>query len=158
MDHSDEILIQLRQNIGELPPWLRLALLEHGQKERQGPADNPRILQYFESTRYHAQHDEVPWCAAFVCHCLEHAGVASTRSARAASFADWGQGCAPRLGAIVVLGKSDPDAGGSGHVAFWVGEDDQGYCYLLGGNQSNAVNIARRRASRIVACRWPEVV
>ena len=136
------------------PPWLQTAKRELGVKERPGHEHHPRIIQYFRATRYHAKADEVPWCAAFVCWCLETSGCYSTKSARAADFAKWGDPCDFAPGAIVVFGKSDPDAGGSGHVAFCVGVE--GDCVLvLGGNQNNAVTVAKRPLARVVAVRWP---
>lgn len=138
----------------ESPPWLKVARRELGVKEVSGPGSHPRILQYFRSTKYHAQSDEVPWCAAFVCFCLEQAGIRSTHSARAADFAAWGNDCELVDGAVVVFGKADPDAGGSGHVAFCVGVEGDSVL-VLGGNQGNAVTVAKRPRSRIVAVRWP---
>ena len=41
-----------------------------------------------------------------------------------------------------------------GHVGFYVGEDAVAY-HVLGGNQGDAVTIARIARSRCVARRWP---
>lgn len=136
------------------PAWLQIARRELGVHETSGARHTARILEYHAATRLRAQSDEVPWCAAFVCWCLETAGVRSTRSARAADFALYGQPCDLKDGAIVVFGKTDPDAGGSGHAAFCVGLEP-GHVLVLGGNQSNAVSIAKRPAARVVAVRWP---
>jgi uncharacterized protein (TIGR02594 family) len=136
------------------PKWIELAQREIGQREKPGLGSNVRILEYFEATRYQAPRDEVPWCAAFVCWCLESADERSTRSARAADFATWGEPGWLVPGAVVVFGKADPDAGGSGHVAFCAGLDGADVL-VLGGNQQNAVNVARRPLARIVAVRWP---
>jgi hypothetical protein len=43
---------------------------------------------------------------------------------------------------------------GGGHVGFAVGEDATDY-YVLGGNQSDSVNIVRISKSRLLGCRWP---
>lgn len=140
----------------DAPPWFQRAVREIGVKEKFGHSDNTRILQYFEDTKTIASHDETPWCAAFVCWCLEKEGVRSTRSARAASFATYGDPVMAKRGAIVVLGKSDPDAGGSGHVAFFDSwGKDKTTIWVLGGNQANMVSIAERPTARIVAVRWP---
>jgi surface antigen len=53
-----------------------------------------------------------------------------------------------------VFGKADPDAAGTGHVAFCVGIDGDSVL-VLGGNQRDAVTIASRPKSRIVSVRWP---
>lgn len=142
--------------LADIPPWLEIARREIGVKEKFGNAENARILQYHRATRLKAQKDEVPWCAAFVCFCLEQAGIRSTRSAAASSYATWGEQCMLKPGCIVVLGKADPDAGGTGHVAFfeqW--SEDKSMVLLLGGNQRNQVCVAPRPADRIVAARWP---
>lgn len=136
------------------PAWLQIARREIGQREKSGPMHNARILQYFRATSYHADADEIPWCAAYVNFCLEQAGVRGTKRANASSFATWGDSCDLKDGAVVVFGKHDPDAGGTGHVAFCVGVEAR-YVLVLGGNQNNAVNIARRERDRIVAVRWP---
>ena len=138
------------------PIWLQAARREIGVKERPGAGDHPRILQYHQATRLRATHDSVAWCASFVCWVLESVGLTSTRSAAAASYRTYGRKCELVPGAIVVFGKADPDAAGTGHVGFCVGvEGDQ--VLLLGGNQGNAVCIAKRPISRIVSVRWPEV-
>jgi uncharacterized protein (TIGR02594 family) len=136
------------------PVWLTIARRELGQREKPGAGANVRILEYFEATRYAARSDEVPWCAAFVCWCLESANESSTRSPRAADYATWGWPSWLVPGAVVVFGKADPDAGGSGHVAFCAGLDGPDVL-VLGGNQTNAVTLAKRPLSRIVAVRWP---
>jgi uncharacterized protein (TIGR02594 family) len=141
------------------PKWLRLARSELRAHVREvpGPQHNPRVLWYHQHTRLKATSDEVPWCAAFVCAMLEEAGVRSTRSAAASSFAEWGEPSELVDGAVVVFGKADPDAGGSGHVAFLVGVEGDSVL-VLGGNQGNAVSIAKRPRARVVAVRWPAAV
>lgn len=71
----------------------------------------------------------------------------------AKSWTTWGQPIRPeRLapGAVLVFERA-----GGGHVGFYVGEDTAAY-HVLGGNQSDAVTIARITKSRCVARRWPE--
>ncbi len=148
--------IQDKSTLGD-PPWLRLARLELGVRETPGLKSTTRILQYREHGKKRPWvGDESPWCADFVNFCLENAGIRSTRSARAADYATYGRETYPEPGCIAVFGKADPDAGGSGHVAFLLGVDGSDL-RVLGGNQANAVTIARRPASRAVAYRWPVV-
>jgi uncharacterized protein (TIGR02594 family) len=145
------------------PGWLSAAEVELGTTEIAGPVDhNPRILQYFKATTYHAMADEVPWCAAFVCWCLEAAGVASTKSARARDFLRWGVAIgdpAPE-GAIVVLrrGSGKGSAGpevieAPGHVGFALWSDDD-HVRLLGGNQGNRVSVQAYPRDRVLGFRW----
>lgn len=68
---------------------------------------------------------------------------------RAKAWADWGKPTPPRVGAVAVFGRS-----GGGHVGFVVGESADSL-YVLGGNQSNMVNIAPIAKSRLIALRWP---
>jgi uncharacterized protein (TIGR02594 family) len=144
-------------DLADMPPWLQVAHREIGVKERPGFNNNPRILQYHATTRLHGTTDEIPWCASFVGFCLEQVGLTSTRSAAAASYRTYGQRCEPKPGAIVVFGKADRDAAGTGHVAFYVGDDGPDHILVLGGNQKNQVSIAKRLRSAIVSVRWPLV-
>ena len=47
--------------------------------------------------------------------------------------------------------------GSGGHVGFAIGQDDAHF-YVLGGNQSDAVTIARVAKSRLLGARWPATV
>ncbi|HEX6239948.1 MAG TPA: TIGR02594 family protein [Polyangiales bacterium] len=135
------------------PAHLLIAVGELGIKEIPGSAHHPRILEYHATTRLHATTDEVPWCAAFVNWCLAQAKVAGTGSAAAASFRTWGVRSEPRIGCVVVFGKADRDAAGTGHVGFLVGMDAV-HVFVLGGNQGNAVTVAKRPRESVVSYRW----
>jgi uncharacterized protein (TIGR02594 family) len=145
------------------PAWLKVAAGELGQREVPGPGDNPRIVSYFEACSYRAEHDAVPWCSAFVNWCLRETHVRRTQSALAASWLRWGQECfTPQRGAIVVLRRrvlgADTATGSSTghHVGFYLA-DDRETVTLLGGNQHDAVTVARfpRETYRVLALRWP---
>lgn len=136
------------------PIWLETAQKEIGQKEVKGRKDNPRIVAYHAVTRAGEAADEVPWCSSFACWCFEQNGVRSTRSKSASSWLTWGKPCEPQTGCVVVFGKSDPDAKGTGHVAFLLGIDGD-RVFVVGGNQQNAVTRAWRKRDAIVGCRWP---
>lgn len=63
-----------------------------GTKEIKGSADNPKIMEMYRTVGHDwVEHDEVAWCAAFVGHCLEKAGFASTRKLNARSYLTWGE-------------------------------------------------------------------
>ena len=144
--------------MSDIPPWYEVALREIGQREKFGKSENTRILQYQRETRLKAKSEEVPWCSAYVNWCFAKVGIDGTRSAAAKSWATWGQEAMATKGAVVVLGKVDPDAAGTGHVGFfdrW--DEDLSYFWMLGGNQKNAVNIARKPTAMIVAVRWPRL-
>lgn len=136
------------------PRWLREAWREFGQAERAGARANPRIVAMFRDAGHpKVTRDEVAWCAAFVGACLERSGAASTRSLMARSYLQWGEPLsAPRAGAVAVLSRGRNAA--LGHVGFWLGETDRDVV-LLGGNQGNAVSVARYPKARLLGFRWP---
>jgi len=142
------------------PPWLSVALAERGVREVPGEGDSPRIVEYHATTGLAATDDEVPWCSAFVCWCFVQAGIAGTNSARARSWLEWGwPNNPPGYGAVVVLKRGrnapGPDViNAPGHVGFLVGYSTPDELLILGGNQSNAVNIRSYSASRVLAYRW----
>lgn len=49
--------------------------------------DNPRVLAYYREAGVPQDHDEVPWCAAFVGAVLARCGVQGTGSLLARSYA-----------------------------------------------------------------------
>lgn len=147
---------------------MEYAILLSGLAEIKGPKHESRIVAMFDSI--HASwftNDETPWCAAFVGHCLERAGIQSTRSARARSYETWGNnlpgavlvpGYTQRLPAIpygsVVVLNSPGRGAGSGHVTFYYGPSGSGWAGY-GGNQNDAVRVSPYEWDRIVAVRWP---
>lgn len=139
------------------PVWMARARREIGVKERAGAAHHPRILEYHNATRLHADADEVPWCSAFACWVMEQSGIASPRSAAARSWLKWGRPLLlPQPGCVVVLERPTADHPGSGHVAFYVGQQD-GKLLLLGGNQANQVCVRPYDQGRAIGYRWPEL-
>lgn len=138
--------------IGE-PLWLEAARRDLGVREGR---DDARIVRMHQRTGLKAQSSKVPWCSSAMCDWFESVGIRSTRSAAAKSWATWGRACDLEPGAVAVFGKHDPDAKGTGHVALVVGVEGDDVL-VLGGNQRNAVNVARRPRAAIVATRWPIV-
>lgn len=139
-------------------PWIDHALSMLGQREIPGPARaNPRIVELWEQAHVAGVHDdsETPWCAAFVCACLESAGIKSPQSGWARSFQKWGKELlSPRVGCIVVFSRGVS----SGHVGFIVGRDQSGNLMVLGGNQSDSVCIKPFGDARLLSYRWPTSV
>ena len=134
-------------------PWLTIARGEDGVREAPGSRHNPRILEYFEGAHHpEILNDETAWCAAFVGFCLENAGYRSTRNLMAKPYLQWGKATTMKIGAIAVLDRGkDPRFG---HVGFVVGWNAT-HVYLLGGNQSNAVNVTKFPKSQVRGYRWP---
>lgn len=144
--------------------WLRLAFAELWPapvREVIGGQHNPRIIQYHERTTLKATEDEVAWCSAFACWCMEQAGTHSTRSARARSWLAWGIAAEyAEVGAIVVLRRAGVTAGpevmdAPGHVGFVVSLAAPSSVDVLGGNQGNAVSIARYPLDQVLGFRLP---
>jgi uncharacterized protein (TIGR02594 family) len=125
-----------------------------GTTEGPGPADNPVIMEMYASIGHDwVEHDVVAWCAAFVGHCLERAGIRSTRKLTARSYLDWGV-------PVEVVGAQQGDIGviprGSsswqGHV-FFIDRIDGQWVWGLGGNQDDAVNLKRYPVSKLLGVR-----
>lgn len=135
-------------------PWMSIALAEQGVKEYPGDRDNPRIVEYLKSTNLGAPYDsddETYWCAAFVNWCVERSRYEGTDSAWARSWLNWGRKAdAPRRGCIVVFSRG----ASSGHVGFYIGETHT-QIKVLGGNQSDAVNISNYAKSKLLGYRLP---
>ncbi|KQT14001.1 peptidoglycan-binding protein [Methylobacterium sp. Leaf399] len=139
------------------PPWLTLAAGEVGTVEGIGKANNPRVVRYFADAGFAGiKDDAVAWCAAFCGAVLHRAGRKPSGSLAARSYEAWGVGLkAPVLGCIAT--KKRGNSTWQGHVGFVVGASkDQ--VFLLGGNQSDAVNVAAFKRSEITAFRWPSDV
>ena len=93
-----------------------------GTVEGPGPEDNPAIMAMYASVGHDwVEHDSVAWCAAFVGHCLEKAGLRSTRRLNARSYLDWGipvDLAEAQEGDIVVFSRGSKSW--QGHVGFFV--------------------------------------
>ncbi|MET0284778.1 MAG: TIGR02594 family protein [Polyangiales bacterium] len=156
IQHDAPVVAEDQNELGATP-WMQVARAELGQAELPGRSSNARIVEYFRSTRLAASRDETPWCAAFVCFCLERAGLRSTHSALARSFEAYGVPGDGSLGDIAVFWTGSPD-GAKGHVAF-VERVEGESIFCLGGNQSDgqqdSVNIKPYPRSRLIAFRRP---
>lgn len=141
------------------PVWYREAKKWIGLKEYPGAKHNPTILGWAKRLGakvlgINVTDDETPWCGLFVAHCMDTAGIQSPPIAvRASAWGNWGRLLnGPRLGCVLVFTRQ-----GGGHVGFYVGEDSTHY-HVLGGNQSNSVNVMRLEKSRLTSMRWPNGV
>ena len=97
-----------------------------------------------------------PWCGDFVETCIRMAlhnepllGALGINPYWARNWLLFGQAVQPITGAVLIF-----ERGSGGHVGFAVGQDDTHF-YVLGGNQSDAVTIARIAKSRLLGARWP---
>jgi uncharacterized protein (TIGR02594 family) len=125
-----------------------------GTTEGPGPLDNPVIIEMYTSVgQSHVEHDDVAWCAAFVGHCLEKAGIRSTRKLNARSYLDWGvpvEVSDARQGDIGVIPRGT--SGWQGHV-FFIDRIEGAWVWGLGGNQDDAVNVKRYPVAKLLGVR-----
>ena len=125
-----------------------------GTTEGPGPADNPIIMEMYASVGHDwVEHDSVAWCAAFVGHCLERAGIRSTRKLTARSYLHWGvpvETADTQQGDIGVIPRGS--SGWQGHV-FFIDRIEGPWVWGLGGNQDDAVNVKRYPVSKLLGVR-----
>lgn len=139
------------------PRILKEALNCYGVSEFKGDANNPVIIEWAKEVGgwigdWYTE-DSVPWCGLFMAVCAKRAGFPFNQKALSArEWVSWGKPAGqPMLGDVLVFQRS-----GGGHVGIYVGEDDDCY-HVLGGNQSDAVNIMRIAKVRHIAsrrCDW----
>lgn len=136
-------------------PWLATAHGYMGTKEIPGPVDNPKVVEMFALAGHSwVQDDETAWCAAFVGACLRKNGLKTTNSLAARSYEDWGQRLGSPLLGCVAVKKRNGGAAWQGHVGFVVAANKT-TVWLIGGNQSNMVNVTAYPRADFTAFRWP---
>lgn len=125
-----------------------------GTTEGAGPENNPVIMDMYASVGHDwVEHDSVAWCAAFVGHCIERAGLRSTRQLTARSYLEWGvpvESADAQPGDIGVIPRGS--SGWQGHV-FFIDRIEGPWVWGLGGNQSDAVNVKRYPVSKLLGVR-----
>lgn len=133
-----------------IPSWLKVAMKEIGTKEIVGTVDNPQVTKYHVVSGI-APDDEIPWCGSFVNWVMKTTGFNLTvkTPARAKSWLNFGVHSDPVIGAIAVKSRV-----GGGHVGI-VLSVNKNNIYLVGGNQSNEVNIRKYKVSDFVDFRVP---
>ena len=118
--------------------------------------NNPKVVAYFkDSGNPGVTDDETAWCAAFVGAMLKRAGVKGTGKLNARSYLDWGTPVDRKnaqTGDVVVFKRGN--SSWQGHVAFFV-KDRGALIDVLGGNQSNAVNVKGYQAAALLGIRRP---
>lgn len=135
-------------------PWLDVAESLLGTHEIPGPKSNPVIVEWAKAiggneARYYTN-DDIPWCALFLAHCLTAEPSNCDLSAVdnklwCPSYMKYGTKCKPVYGCIMNFGY---------HIAFYISEDAN-YYYVLGGNQSNTVNVTRIPKGNLKRACWP---
>ena len=128
-----------------------------GLKEYPGAKHNPQVIADFAKVGHDwVKDDETPWCAAFVGARLAECGIAGTGKLNARSYEEWGDGVVftdAQKGDVCVFWRKGRDSP-YGHVAFFDHYDDKtNTVHVLGGNQGNAVSVAKYPFDRLIALR-----
>lgn len=144
--------------------WIAWAKLQIGVKEIVGPKHSAVIMGWVRELGAKAlgiqvNDDETPWCGTFAGMVMKKAGLSMpailVRASQWGRAGNWGRELlAPRPGCIMVFTRN-----GGGHVGFYMGETATHF-RILGGNQSNSVNLAWIAKDRLAegGMRWPKGV
>jgi uncharacterized protein (TIGR02594 family) len=122
-----------------------------GTKEIIGTVHNKTIMAWAKELGLEKTYtaDEIPWCGLFIAYCAHKAGLEVVKDPLWAL--NWNKFGAKQtvamLGDVLTFKRN-----GGGHVGIYVGEDDTCY-HVLGGNQSNMVNITRIEKARCAGIR-----
>jgi uncharacterized protein (TIGR02594 family) len=148
----------VRANNGS-PFMIAEALKLYGIHEGLGVADNPQILQWaVEAGVSGYVHDAEPWCGLFMAIVAKRAGkLAPAKPLWALNWTQFGEASpVPSLGDVLVFERETPDHHPAGHVGLYVGQSYTAkFFHVLGGNESDQVNIVREPAERLRAVRRP---
>jgi|RhiMethySRZTD1v2_1073278.scaffolds.fasta_scaffold1039905_1 uncharacterized protein (TIGR02594 family) len=143
-------------------PWFQEARRLIGLKERVGPGNEPKIIDWAKDAGIAYSSDDIPWCGLFVAHCVSSTLGEESLPANPLGARQWlrfGAPCPkPVPGSILVFWR-DKRTSFKGHVGFYAGQEKgTGVLHVLGGNQSNSVSIARIAPNRLLEARWPATV
>jgi uncharacterized protein (TIGR02594 family) len=140
-----------------------------GEREVGGGLDNPLIMAMLRTDNQWPEHDEVPWCSAFVNFVCKLLRLPRSKSLLARSWLGVGrpvqllEACVG-FDIVVLKRGADPQPGpedhsAPGHVGFYAGHAShtrhhvRGYVDVLGGNQGDTVKISRYKTSDILSIR-----
>lgn len=138
-------------------PWITEAKAALGRHEAR---DRSWLMDWLKRDgRSLGDPAKTPWCGDFVETCIRVAlpdepllGALGSNPYWARNWLMLGQDVTPTCGAALIF-----ERGSGGHVGFGMGQDDAHF-YVLGGNQSDAVTIARIAKTRLLGARWPSTV
>ena len=135
-------------------PWMVEAKRVLGRHETR---DRSFLMKWLRSDGHTlGDPEKLPWCADFVETSIRlglpmetFTGPLAQNPYWARNWLGFGVPTPPTYGAVLVFAR-----GSGGHVGFAVGQDDVNF-YVLGGNQSNAVTVARIARDRLLGARKP---
>lgn len=138
------------------PLMVREGLKLFGITETPGAADNKTILEWAKEVGVDNvyKHDSVPWCGLFLALVAKRGGHPWLGEPKdtlwALSWLRYGKITLRGMFGDVLIFKRE----GGGHVALYIGEDVETY-HVLGGNQTDKINIIRINKTRCVGIRRP---
>ena len=132
-----------------------------GLKEVAGPTSNPHVLAMLQLDQEWPEGDDVPWCSAFVNYVTWLLRLPRSKSLRARSWLQVGTPITAEEatpGDVVILKRGGDNQPGPevidapGHVGFFARKEGS-TVWVLGGNQSDSVNLQGYPAARILGIR-----
>ena len=138
-------------------PWITEAKTALGRNEAR---DRTWLMDWLKRDgRSLGDPGKNPWCGDFVETCIRMAlpdepllGALGTNPYWARNWLLFGQAVQPTTGAVLIF-----ERGNGGHIGFAIGQDHAAF-FVLGGNQCDAVTVARIAKSRLLGARWPATV
>lgn len=120
---------------------IKVASTKYGVKEVVGDKHNPEIVNLVKEAGFNnIEDDETAWCSSFANWVAFKAGYERSNQLNARSWLKVGIPVSiPELGDIVVLKRGTSEW--QGHVGFFINIVGD-FVYVLGGNQSNMINIS----------------
>lgn len=144
------------QDLLDLMPWMAQALRKKGLHEKRNNIELRKFLKSDGPTL--GDPAKLPWCGDFVETCIAltlPTAVLPTNPYLARNWGKFGATVDPCFGSILVFWRGSI-SGTSGHVGFYYSEDDTHF-HVLGGNQSNSVNVSKLDKKRLLSAQLPTV-
>lgn len=134
-----------------------------GVKEAAGLANNPLVVAMLQIADRSVTTDATPWCAGFVGFVCWLLDLPRSKSLAARSWLTVGKAVAlsdarPGFDVVILRRGNGPQpgaevtSGAPGHVGFFAAFDGT-HVAILGGNQGDAVSIAKFPASHVLGVR-----
>lgn len=141
----------LSEVAASMPPWMAEMHRKMGLHEVR---DNASLIEWLKIGKYLGNPKDLPWCGDAIESCMAKTLPKEPLPSNpffAQAWKDFGiDATAPVVGSIGVIRWT----ASSGHVGIVAGIDGD-RINLLGGNQSNAINISSFPRSKFIAFRWP---
>ena len=134
------------------------AMTQYGIKEIVGKQDNPQVLKYFDILGLDGKRlkDETAWCSAAINWVMIQCSLPATYRLNARSWLDWGvEVFIPVPGDVVVFWR-ERESSWKGHVGIFIRKEN-GWIWVLGGNQGNEFNIRAYPQKRLLGYRRSEM-